>query len=202
MACIGDGRLGLPLRGIVLAALLGLWGSSAALAGTTVTPAPLNSGKKAIETAGVGVAIALPLLAGSVALYKDDWTGVAQLTVDTLATVGTAYALKNIVRERRPDGSDYQSFPSDTTALAASGSSFLWARYGWEWGLPAFAATQFVSYSRIQAKKHHWYDTAASSVIGIGYASIFTTRFRERYHVSSDIEASPDGASLHVSYDF
>ena len=30
------------------------------------------------------------------------------------------------------------------------------------------AATQFVSYSRVQADKHHWYDTLASSAIAIG----------------------------------
>ena len=121
-----------------------------------------------IESAGTGVAIALPVIAGGISLYQDDRTGLAQLTVDTVATVGTAYALKNIVRERRPDGSDTQSFPSDTTALAASGSSYLWGRYGWQYGLPAFVATQFVSYSRIQAKKHHWYDTLASSAIIAG----------------------------------
>jgi membrane-associated phospholipid phosphatase len=157
---------------------------------------------KALTTAGTGVAIALPLIAGGISLYKDDWTGISQLGLDTVATVGTVYALKNIVRERRPDGSDWQSFPSDTTALAASGSSYLWARYGWQYGLPAFAATQFVSFTRVDAKKHHWYDTLASSAIAIGYSQIFTTRFRKRYNVYTDLEASPDGAMLRVAYDF
>ena len=91
--------------------------------------------------------------------------------------MGTAYALKNIVREERPDGSDYHSFPSETTALAASGSAFLWGRYGWEYGLPAFVATEFVSYSRVQAKQHHWYDTVASSAIAAGYGYVVTSRF-------------------------
>jgi membrane-associated phospholipid phosphatase len=148
------------------------------------------------------MAIALPLIAGGISAYKDDWVGVGQLTLDTIATVGTAYALKNIVRERRPDGSDWQSFPSDTTALAASGSSYLWARYGWEYGLPAFAATQFVSYTRVDAKKHHWYDTLASSALGIGYAAIFTTRYHKRYNIYTDLDASPDGAMIHLTYNF
>ena len=74
----------------VLAALLLL---------TVAGPAHWPSG---IESAGTGVAIALPLIAGGISLYKDDRTGLAELTVDTLATVGTAYALKNIVREQRP----------------------------------------------------------------------------------------------------
>jgi membrane-associated phospholipid phosphatase len=169
--------------------------------GLAVLGAPAANAK-ALTTAGTGMAIALPLIAGGISIYKDDWTGVGQLTLDTVATVGTVYALKNIVRERRPDGSDYQSFPSDTTALAASGSSYLWARYGWEYGLPAFAATQFVSFTRVDAKKHHWYDTAASSLIAIGYSQIFTTRFRKRYNVYTDLEASPDGAMVRFAYDF
>ena len=106
---------------------------------------PLTSSEEHIKTAGTAVAIAMPLIAGGITLYKHDWTGLAQLGTETVLTVGTAYALKQIVKERRPDGSDFQSFPSDTTALSASGSSYLWGRYGWRYGLPAFVATQFVS---------------------------------------------------------
>ena len=94
---------------------------------------------KTITTLGTGVAIAVPVIAGFITVEKHDWKGTAQLGVETILTVGTALALKEIVRERRPDGSDFQSFPSDTTAQSASGSSFLWARYGWRYGLPAFA---------------------------------------------------------------
>jgi len=61
------------------------------------------------ESLGTDVAIALPLIAGGITLAKDDWKGSAQLTVDTIATVGVAYGLKHIIREQRPDGSDFQS---------------------------------------------------------------------------------------------
>jgi membrane-associated phospholipid phosphatase len=151
------------------------------------------------ETAGTAVAIALPLTAAGIALYKNDWNGAVDLGLTTLATVGTAYALKHLIKEKRPDGSDFQSFPSDTSALASSGSSFLWARYGWQYGLPAFAASTFVSYSRVEAKKHHWYDTAASTVLSIGYSAFFTPRF-SKYAIYSSLEASPDGAMLRLSY--
>lgn len=154
-----------------------------------------------VETAGTGVAVALPLFAAGVAAYKHDWNGVVDLGLTGLATVGTAYALKSVVHERRPDGSDDRSFPSGTQALAASGSSFLWARYGWQYGLPAFAASAFVGYSRVEAKQHHWYDTAASSAMAIGYAAIFTPRF-SRYRIYSSLDASPDGAMLHLAYNF
>ncbi len=171
-----------------LAALLLLAATSPALAG-------------GIETTGTAVAVTLPLIAGGISLYKDDRTGLAELTVDTLATVGTAYALKNIVREQRPDKSNFQSFPSDTSALAFAPAQFLWDRYGWEYGLPAYAAASFVGYSRIDAKKHHWYDVAASVGFAFGFSKIFTTRYRApglRYGA----ELSPDGGAFRLSYNF
>jgi membrane-associated phospholipid phosphatase len=139
-------------------------------------------------------------LGRGIAVWKRDRVGLAQLAVEGLLTVGTAYALKNIVRERRPDGSDYQSFPSDTTAVAASGSTFLWGRYGWEYGLPATALTEFVSYSRVQARQHRWYDTFASSAIAAGYGYIVTTPFKRRYNIDTSLEAAPDGGLIKLSY--
>lgn len=176
---------------VFLAALL-TCASAAKAAGVNTT----------LESAGTGVAIALPMIAAGIAYDKDDTKGLLQLGTETFLTVGTAYALKNIVREKRPDGSDYQSFPSDTTALAASGSSFLWGRYGWSYGLPAFIATQFVSYTRIEAKKHHWYDTLASSAIAAGYGYVLTTPFKRRYNINTSLDASPDGAHLQISYNW
>jgi membrane-associated phospholipid phosphatase len=175
--------------------------SGAAQAGSVDTK-PLTSTEKHIETLGTGVAIALPLTAAGITLFKHDTIGSAQLVVETIMTVVTAYALKNIVHEERPNGADNQSFPSGTTALAASGSSFLWGRYGWEYGLPAFAATQLVSYSRIQAREHHWYDTLASSGIAAGYGYVLTTPFKKRFGVDTSLSASPHGAFVNFAYAF
>ncbi len=82
-----------------------------------------------LESIGTGVAIAMPVLAAGVAYGHDqDWTGIAQLGVDTLGTVGVAYGLKHVVHEERPDHSDFQSMPSDTAALAFAPAAFLWDR--------------------------------------------------------------------------
>src|SRR3954462_11294520 len=86
--------------------------------GFTVNNKPLTAAEKNIQTLGTGIAVALPLAAGGIALHKHDRIGLAQWLVETTLTVGTAYALKNIVREERPNGSDFKSFPSETTALA------------------------------------------------------------------------------------
>ena len=186
-------RLLLPLLLIV---------PGAAHAAGSINTKPLTSTQKHIETQGTGVAIALPLTAGAITLWKHDRVGSAQLVAETILTVGTAYALKNIVREERPNGADDHSFPSGTTALSASGSSFLWGRYGWEYGLPAFAATQFVSYSRVQARDHHWYDTLASSGIAAAYGYVLTTPFKKKFNVDTSLSASPGGAYVHFAYDF
>jgi membrane-associated phospholipid phosphatase len=154
-----------------------------------------------ISTAGTGVAIALPVIAAGVSLYQDDRLGLAQLAVDTLATVGTAEALKHIVHEERPDGADAESFPSATSALAFAPAQFLWDRYGWEYGVPAYAAAIFSGYSRVEAKDHHWYDVAASAGFAFGFSKIFTTR----YHppgLNYGAEISPGGGYVHLSYNF
>jgi len=166
----------------------------------TVNTTPLSKTRKDIETLGKGVAIALPLTAAGIAWFKKDRVGLAQLAVEGVLTVGTVYALKNIVREERPDGSDDHSFPSETTALAASGSSFLFGRYGWEYGLPAEAATAFVSFSRVEARQHHWYDTIASSAIAAGYGYVLTTPFKRKYNLDTSLSATPDGGFIQMSY--
>jgi membrane-associated phospholipid phosphatase len=174
-----------------------LWGPIFLLA--AVTPAWASG----IENAGTDIAIAMPIIAGGIALAHDqDWNGVGQLVLDTGATVGTAYGLKHLIHEERPDGSDDQSFPSDTAALAFAPAAFLWDRYGWEYGVPAYAAAAFVGYSRVDAKKHHWYDVAASAGMAWGYSQIFTSRYHRRFEIYSDLYATPDGAFIHASMNF
>jgi membrane-associated phospholipid phosphatase len=169
----------------------------------TPNTTPLTPSEKNIERAGTGLAIALPVAAAGIAWAKDDTRlGWAQLFAETALTVGTAYGLKQIVREERPNGAGDNSFPSDTTALAASGSSFLWGRYGWQYGLPATALTGFVAYSRIQARDHRWYDTAASVGISAIYGYIVTTPFQRRYNLRTELVPMPGGAYLRLAYNW
>ena len=169
----------------------------------TPNTTPLTSSEENIKQAGTGIAIALPVAAAGIAWMKNDTRlGWAQLLTETVLTVGTAYGLKQIVREERPNGTGNNSFPSDTTALAASGSSFLWGRYGWEYGLPTTALTGFVAYSRIQAREHRWYDTATSVGISAIYGYLVTTPFERRYNIRTEITPMPGGAYLHLAYNW
>ena len=178
-------------RQVLLAATVAL-----AICSTRAEAAP-GHGDKGIESAGQDVAIALPVVAGAVSMLHDqDWDGLGEFTESTVLTVGSALLLKQIVHERRPDNSDDQSFPSDTAALAYSSADYMWDRYGWEYGVPAYAAAMFVGYSRVKAKKHHWYDVAASSAIAFGFNYAFVTRYHanDRFRV----EGTSDGDSVGV----
>jgi membrane-associated phospholipid phosphatase len=151
------------------------------------------------ESLGTDVAIALPVIAGGFTLYNNDWKGAAQLTVDTAVTVGVAYGLKHVIHEQRPDKSDFQSMPSDTAALAFAPANFLWDRYGWQVGLPAYGAATFVAWSRVDAQKHHWYDVTASAALAFGVSKIFTTRYQPsglRYGVT------PTDGGMYASLDY
>lgn len=160
-----------------------------------------------IETSGTAVAVALPLVAGGITIYKHDWNGSAQLLVTTVLTVGTVYGLKHLVRECRPfakpctpGGPNWDSFPSDTSALASAPAGFLWERYGWHYGLPAFVASQFVSYSRVDAKKHHWWDTLTSTGISLAYNGILTTRYHNNRGFYSSLDGDGDGVHASIGY--
>ena len=153
------------------------------------------------ESVGTDVAIALPLIAGGITLYKDDWKGSAQLAVDTVATVGLAYGLKHVIHEERPDKSDNMSMPSDTSALAFAPAQFLWDRYGWQYGVPAYAAATFVAWSRVDANKHHWYDVTASAALAFGVSKIFTTTYHPR-GLRYGVTPTEGGAYAALSYDF
>jgi hypothetical protein len=169
---------------------------------TTSLPAPsLTTGYK--STAGsiaTGLAISLPVLATGITIAKHDRVGAAELLAGTILSVGTTYALNNLVREERPDYASAHSFPAETSALAASSSAFLWGRYGWQYGVPAFAASDLVSFSLAQAKKAHWYDTLASSFIATGYGLVVTKRFKSRYNIQTRVSALPAGGLVSFAY--
>lgn len=162
-----------------------------------------------METAGTAVAIALPLTAGALTIYKRDWNGTAELIATTVLTVGTVYGLKHIVKECRPfatpcahGGPNWDSFPSDTSALAFAPAEFLRERYGWSYGIPAYAAAGFVGWSRVDAKKHHWYDVAASFGVSLLYNEFITSRYRPQRQLYTDLQADSKGVFASLNYQF
>jgi len=162
---------------------------AALLAGTA--PASADG----VKTAGEILRIALPVAAGGFSLYKQDYDGILQLGVSEVISEGTSLVLQHIIREQRPDKSDFHSFPSDSAAVAFSAASYLQIRYGWDYGLPAYAIAGFVGYSRVEAKKHHWGDVVAGAVLGWGASEITTVRYR-----NVQINASPGYGEMPLGF--
>ena len=142
------------------------------------------------------VTIALPVAAIGVSLlHHNDWKGMEEFAVSTTLTVGSAFLIRQIVRNRRPDHSDFHSLTPPDLALADASSDYLWSRYGWRYGVPAYLASAFVSYALTDGKKNHWYDTLASGALAFSFNYALVDRYHPgRYHVSA--EAQPGGGAM------
>ena len=113
-------------------------------------------------------------------------------------TMTTVSILKVSVSKWRPNLSNNQSFPSGHTAGAFSGAAFLDMRYGWEFGLPAYALALFTGYSRVQAHKHFADDVISGMSIAILSSAMWTSPFGGRVKVRPIIGDSKDGKSFGV----
>ncbi len=84
-----------------------------------------------------------------------------------------------------PFGNGERAFPSGHTSTAFQSASFIQKRYGWEYGIPAYALAGFTGYSRLNAQKHDGWDVLAGAVVGIGSTYLFTTPYqREHFELS------------------
>lgn len=112
-----------------------------------------------------------------VAIAKHDNEGLKQLGLSTATCLAVNYGLELCIRKDRPDGTGHHAFPSTHTAVAFNGSTFLMKRYGWKWGVPAYAVSSFVAWGRVKCDRHDWWDVLGGTAIGVGTAFIFTRPF-------------------------
>ena len=96
------------------------------------------------------------------------------------ATSLVTYGLKQAIPERRPDGSNRESFPSGHASVSFAAAASLEKRYGWQIGVPAFAVASFVGVARVEAKKHFVGDVLAGAAIGSAAGWLLTTRHDQR----------------------
>jgi membrane-associated phospholipid phosphatase len=126
-----------------------------------------------IETAGDVLMIMLPATAAGLTLGFRDSKGTLQFGESAALTLGATYGLKYAIEEERPNGGNH-SFPSAHTSISFTSAEFMRKRYGWKFGIPAYAAALFVAYSRVEARQHYTHDAIAGAVIGIGSSYLFT----------------------------
>lgn len=145
---------------------------------------PAGGSRKGVGISTDVISIGLPVTALSVVLAKHDWNGLLRGTLETAGVIGTSYLLKEVIHSDRPDHSDDHSFPSLHAATTFLTASFLMKRYGWKFGVPAYALAAYVSWGRIYSKKHRFRDVAAGAALGTATGLLFTTPFMKKNNVT------------------
>jgi membrane-associated phospholipid phosphatase len=152
------------------------------LATVALTLALLASGSpaRAQDTSLAGDILTglLPAAAFGLAYFKGDTEGEKQwirnVAANQILTTAARVGFNETSWGTRPNGGGY-GFPSGHVAFIASGAAFLQERYGWMYGVPAWAVTGYVAFNRVDNDKHHWRDVVASSVLAYGVGKLFVT---------------------------
>ncbi len=117
-------------------------------------------------------------------IAKKDKKGFWQLTKSTGTNLALTYALKYGINKHRPEGAlDGRAFPSGHTSFAFQGASFLQRRYGWKYGVPAYALAAYVGWSRMEGigERHDGWDVLGGALVGIGSTYLFTSPYTSEH---------------------
>ena len=150
-----------------------------------------------LEQLGNYTQVIVPAYALGMAVSEPDWTGTKEFAYSFLAMEMSVAALKHIVKETRPDGSDKNSFPSGHTAAAFSGATFIHKRYGIKKAIVPYIAAGFTGYTRIAEKRHYFHDVVAGAAI----SSLITWLVVSEYG-DVRISAAPDEIKINYSTKF
>ena len=147
----------------------------AAIAVAASTPAFADSHQAWGTASSIGrdalvvTALGLPAVHG-------DWTGDKQAAFALGGSFAVTEALKRVVREERPDGSNDLSFPSGHASSSFAAAATLEKRYGWRIGVPAHLVAAFVGVARVKADKHFVHDVVAGAAIGEAAGWLVTSK--------------------------
>ena len=117
-------------------------------------------------------------------IAKNDREGFWQLSKSVGTNLAVTWGLKHAFDKHRPEGqTDGHAFPSGHTSFAFQGASFLQKRYGWKYGVPAYALAAYVGWSRIEGvdDRHDAWDVLAGAAVGIGSTYLFTTPYAHEH---------------------
>ncbi|PLX71286.1 MAG: PAP2 family protein [Denitrovibrio sp.] len=137
------------------------------------------AGEDSVDTSGDVLRALLPALAYGATFYKDDAEGRMQFYKSFALNAVATYGLKETVKKERPDGSGDDAFPSGHASMSFQAAAFLQKRYGYVYGVPAYAAAAYTGWTRIYSDEHTESDVLAGAVIGVGSALLFTREFEK-----------------------
>ncbi len=135
-------------------------------------------------------------------LVKHDTEGFRQLAYSSALAIGVEYVLELSIKEKRPDGTGDHAFPSTHTMAAFSGASFLQRRYGWRWGVPAYAVSTYVAWGRVYSRRHNVWDVLAGAGVGIGSTYVFTRPYLKDKEITIAPAVVDNGQGLYFSMRF
>jgi hypothetical protein len=154
---------------------------------------------KTIKTSGDVFLFAMPVAVMSSTLILGDKEGSWQFLKGLALNEITTYGLKFIVNKERPDMSNNHSFPSGHSSTTFQSASFIQKRYGWKYGIPAYALASYTGFTRLNANKHDFVDVLSGAILGVGCTYIFTTPYHKEH---MELSFSKDGDDFSIGYRF
>jgi len=156
--------------------------------------------KQYVENAGDVLVYVLPAVALGQSLYQKDVEGGLQYGASLATSLATTFALKYTIDAERPNGENSRSFPSGHSSTAFVSATYLQIRYGYAYGLPAYALATFVAWSRVYSDHHYTRDVLAGGAIGIISGYIFTTAYKDAVTVTPIADNGIYGLSLSTRF--
>lgn len=150
-----------------------------------IFPLTVNAQTDFIRTSGDIIQIALPASAFGTTLLERDMKGTEQMALGFGVNFAATHGLKRIINKERPNGGQH-AFPSGHTAAAFQGATFIYKRYGKQYGIPALALAGFVGYSRTvgDLPPHDFWDVFGGAILGSVCGIILTKSREEKIQLS------------------
>ena len=160
----------------------------------------ISYSQKMVEEIGHYTQLGLPLTAFGISVAKGDTEGMIQLVKSFAVQTSIIVVGKRAFNRTRPNGGRY-SFPSGHTAVSFMSSTYIWKRYGWEYGLPTTAMAAFVGFSRFGTDEpvHYFSDVVVGCIVGVGSSWLFTRRHESNVKVDVTGNLSYLGVNLKIN---
>lgn len=142
------------------------------------------------------------------AIADNDKEGIVQLGLSSVTGLALNYGLNACISKDRPEmplnatWNDHHAFPSTHAMVAFDGASFLMRRYGWQWGVPAYAVSTYVAWGRVHTNRHDWWDVLAGAAIGAGSAFIYTRPIASHDLTIAPVSFGKTGTGVYLSLKF